>query len=293
MNNPLIYTDPSGYINMSLDFATAYYFLMHSPHGGTWSSGGATHAFSASEAMEYVDEHNVWEETSFSINITHGGSSNFYNRKGGVDKKWPFGFISSPSINISSEKTGRLILGERNGNSFNQMSTSIESVFGTTSENMNWGDWGPHPGHTGATNGGVFRIDYGNSTEQERLIHFLDGIDYLKDQFNKTGQYKPYNVNDWFFNVTQPQGSTHTSFEGNITIEENTFNVFVTDFPATKDNSQFNWFNQGPNDGFPRIIGGKSYANYTLYKFPGSNYPLVNIRVPYIFSDLFYARYFK
>ena len=141
--------------------------------------------------------------------------------------------------------------------------------------------------------GGIFRIDYGNSPEQERLTHFLYGIDYLKEKFAKTGQYIPYNVNDWFSNVTHPQGSTHTSFEGSITIKENTFNVNVTDFPATEDNFQFNWFNQGPNDGFPRSVDGKSYANFTFYKVPGSNYPLVNIRVPYEYSDLFYDRYLK
>ncbi len=215
MNNPLIYTDPSGYINMSLDFATAYYFLMHSPHGGTWSSGGATHAFSASEAMEYVDEHNVWEETSFSINITHGGSSNFYNRKGGVDKKGIKGFISLPSINISVEKTGRLILGENN--------YPNSDLFQDSDEETNGDGWPIRDVRKGAANQGdgiskeeiiglgyrYYGGDYSGSTK--------DNLYFIADQLN---QYNPIAITwDYFSylkNGTDRFGNPVSNFDATL-----------------------------------------------------------------------------
>ncbi|MCB8994119.1 MAG: hypothetical protein H6538_00765 [Bacteroidales bacterium] len=274
VNNPLKYTDPSGYMK----YLDALRYLIDYPNGTTWTNDG-----NGEGHLNFGDSQSASEATARfrSMYGTYGSSSSGSSLR--LKSKGRF-FIGARGLLHDKWQFVRPILPKFEW--YNSSNNFYSKPFSELDDNGQTED---------VTNGrdGIHRINFGTSTDQERLEHFLKGIDYMKEQFNNTGKYIPYNIGDWFYNVTAPQGSTHTKFKGNVTINTSTFEVYVTDFPATRDNYSFDWFPSGQNDGFPRSIDGLNYTNYTLYKYPGSNYPLVSIRVPYKFSELFYNRYFK
>ncbi|MFO7851906.1 MAG: DUF5675 family protein [Bacteroidales bacterium] len=110
MNNPLKYTDPSGYAMSPLDFLTAIiYLLYYTEYGGTYSYEDGLNIFGGGfDAMisssEYNNFHNSWGNTSYGAGggIIPGEEYTFVrrrNKKNNVSKIFPYkngtGFLTT------------------------------------------------------------------------------------------------------------------------------------------------------------------------------------------------------